>query len=85
MSLLQCTRCGQVGHAAAFCPFFRQEREAHADAALGENVPHMNQVDITIRVNGAIVEQCQREVGWWENQRIEIAVGGINLVLGKAS
>ena len=85
MSLLHCTRCGQLGHASAFCSFFRRERDAHADAQVGDYVPHMNQVDITIRVNGAIVEQCQREVGWWENQSIEIAVGNINFVLGRAS
>ena len=82
---LICSRCDAIGHSAESCPHYRHEREAHADAALGDNVPHISQVDITIRANGAIVEQCQREVGWWENQSIEIAVGNINFVLGRAS
>ena len=85
MSLLRCTRCDQVGHVAAFCPFFRQERDGHADAQLGDNVPHINQVQITISANSVVMEESQREVGWWENQRIEIAVGNINFVLGRAS
>ena len=51
---LICSRCDAIGHSAESCPHYRHEREAHADAALGDNVPHMNQVDITIRVNGAM-------------------------------
>ena len=85
MPLLRCSRCDQVGHAAAFCHFFRRERDAHADAQVGDNVPHMSQVEITISANSVVLQHSQREVGWWENQRIEIAVGGINFVLGKAS
>ena len=85
MALLQCTRCGDVGHDAEHCPFFRRTREAHADAQMGNNVPHMNQVNITIRVDGAIVEQCQRAVGWSYHQRLDISVNNINFVLGKAS
>ena len=81
----QCSRCGRVGHDAELCPFFPRSREAHADAQLGDNVPHMNQVDITIRVDGAIVEQCQRQVGWFYHQRLEISVDNINFVLGSAS
>ena len=85
MASVQCSRCGRVGHDAEHCPFFRRLREAHADAQLGDNVPHMNQVDITIRVDGAIVEQCQRQVGWFYHQRLEISVENINFVLGRAS
>ena len=85
MLLLRCTRCDQLGHAAAFCPFFRQERDGHADTQLGDNVPHINQVQITICANSVVMEESHREVGWWENQRIEIAVGNINFVLGRAS
>ena len=85
MALLQCSRCGDVGHDAEHCPFFRRSREAHADAQLGDNVPHMNQVDITIRVDGASVEQCQREIGWFYNHKIEISVDNINFILGRAS
>ena len=70
MALLQCSRCDAVGHDAEHCPFFRRAREAHADAQVGDNVPHMNQVDITIRVDGASVEQCQREIGWFYNHKI---------------
>ena len=81
----QCDRCGRVGHDAEHCQFFRKSREAHADAQLGDNVPHMNQVDITIRVDGASVEQCQRPVGWFYHQRLEISVENINFVLGRAS
>ena len=85
MPLLRCSRCDQVGHVAAFCPSPRRERDAHADAQVGDNVPHMSQVEITISANSVVLQHSQREVGWWENQRIEIAVGGINFVLGKAS
>ena len=85
MAHWQCTRCGHVGHDAEHCPFFPRAREAHADAQVGDNVAHMNQVDITIRVDGAIVEQCQREVGWFYNHKIEISVNNINFVLGRAS
>ena len=85
MSLLRCTRCDQVGHVAAFCPFFRHERDGHADAQLGDNVPHINQVQIIISANGVVMQESQREVGWWENQSIEVAVGNINFVLGRAS
>ena len=85
MASRPCSRCGRVGHDAEHCPFFPRSREAHADAQLGDNVPHMNQIDITIRVDGAIVEQCQREVGWFYHQRLEISVDNINLVLGRAS
>ena len=85
MSLLRCSRCDQVGHATPDCPFYSRDREAHADAQIGDNVPHMSQVQITISANSHVVEQSQRDVGWWENQRIEIGVGGINFVLGKAS
>ena len=79
MAFLQCTRCGDVGHDAAHCPFFRRTREAHADAQMGDNVPHMNQVNITIRVDGAIVEQWQRAVGWFYHQRLEIPVKTVTL------
>ena len=72
MLLLRCTRCDQVGHAAAFCPFFRQERDGHADAQLGDNVPHINQVQITISANSVVMEESQREVGWWENQPLSV-------------
>ena len=82
---MRCTRCDRAGHAAVNCPFFRQERDGHADAQLGDNVPHVKQVQITISVNEIVMQQSQREVGWWENQRIEIAVGGSNFVLGRAS
>ena len=85
MALLQCTRCGDVGHDAEHCPFFRRTREAHADAQKGDNVRHMNQVNITIRVDGAIVEQCQREIVWFYNHKIEISVGNIHFVLGSAA
>ena len=85
MALLQCPRCGDVGHDAEHCPFFRRSREAHADAQLGDNVPHMNQVNITISADGAVVEQCQRAVGWFYHRRLEILVNNINFVLGKAS
>ena len=66
-------------------PFFRRAREAHADAQVGDNVPHMNQVDITISVDGAIVQRSQREIGWFYNHRIEISVDNVHLVLGSAS
>ena len=85
MALLQCSRCGDVGHDAERCPFFRRAREAHADAQVGDNVPHMNQVDITIRVDGASVEQCQRAIGWFYNHKIEVSVDNIHFVLGRAS
>ena len=81
----QCDRCGRVGHDAEHCPFFRKSREAHADAQLGDNVPHMNQVNITISADGAVVEKCQRAVGWFYHQKLEISVDNINFVLGKAS
>ena len=31
------------------------------------------------------MEQCQRAVGWFYHQRLEISVNNINFVLGKAS
>ena len=85
MALAQCTRCGDVGHDAEHCPFFRRAREAHADAQMGDNVPNMNQTNITICVDGAIVERCQRAVGWFYNHIIEISVENIHFVLGRAS
>ena len=85
MLLLRCTRCDQVGHAAAFCQFFRQERDGHADAQLGDNVPHITQVQITISANSVVMEESQREVGWWEKQVIRIGVDGQTFVLGRAS
>ena len=81
----ECARCGGVGHVAEHCPFFRRTRETHADAQMGDNVPHMNQVNITISADGAVVEQCQRAVGWFYHQKLEISVDNINFVLGKAS
>ena len=70
---------------AAFCPYFRQERDGHADAQLGDNVPHINQVQITITADGVVVDERQRELGWWHNHSIEISVDNINFVLGRAS
>ena len=60
MALLQCSKCDAVGHDAEHCPFLPEAREPHDDAQLGDNVPHMDQVNISICVDGAIVEQCQR-------------------------
>ena len=85
MSLLRCSRCDQVGHTTSDLFFYSRDREAHADAQIGDNVPRMSQVQITISANSVVMEESQREVGWWENQRIEIAVGGSNFVLGRAS
>ena len=61
LALLRCSKCDAVGHDGDHCPFFPEEREPHDDAQLGDTVPHMNQVTITISVDGAIVERCQRE------------------------
>ena len=83
--LLRCSRCDQVGHPATCCRYYSRDRETHAGAQVGDNVPHMSQVGITISANSVVLQHSQREVGWWENQRIEIAVDGINLVLGRAS
>jgi len=85
MALLHCSKCDRVGHDRDHCPFFPEEREPHADAQLGDNVNHMDQVNIAISVDGAIVEQCQREIGWFYNHKIEISVDDIHFVLGKAS
>ena len=77
MSLLRCTRCDRVGHAAAFCPFFRHERDGHADAQLGDNVPHINQVQITITADGVVVDELlheERVVNLREGARREIVM-----------
>ena len=45
--LSRCAACDQLGHDAASCPFFAgRAREAHPDAALGDTVPHMFQMDV---------------------------------------
>ena len=82
---MRCSRCDALGHNAAECPHFRRGREDHADADWGDNVPHLNQMDITISANGEIMQQNRLEVGWWDNHSIEIAVDNIYFVLGRAS
>ena len=74
MALLQSSRCDAVGYDATHCPFFREARGAHVDAQVGDNVPHMNQVDITIRVDGASVDECPREIGWYYNHQFRRGV-----------
>ena len=85
MLFLHCSRCDAVGHSSAACPHFRHPREAHADAQPGDNVPHINETPITITANSVVMDASRREVGWWENRRIEIAVDNLNFVLGRAS
>ena len=51
----------------------------------GDNVQHINQVQIKISANSVVMEESQREVGWWEKQVIQIGVDGQTFVLGRAS
>ena len=50
-----CERCGRAGCSPLLptCPFFGRAREAHADAAPGDNVPHMFQRRVRRAHSGA--------------------------------
>jgi hypothetical protein len=82
---LRCCKCDSKDHDGKHCPFYREEREAHNDAQLGDTVRHMNQVDITISLDGASVQRSQQNIGWFYNHKIEISVDNVHLVLGTAS
>ena len=82
---LRCCKCDSKDHDGKHCPFYRNEREAHNDAQFGDTVRHMNQVDISISLDGAILQRSQQNIGWFYNHKIEISVNNVDFVLGTAS
>ena len=82
---LRCCKCDSKDHDGKHCPSYPNEREAHSDAQFGDTVRHMDQVDITISADGAIVQRSQRKIGWFYKHKIEMSVGNVHLVLGSAS
>ncbi len=81
----RCSRCDKIGHTADACIFFAKEREDHPDAEWGDTTPHLQQTNISITVEGQVVESNQRLPGWWNGKELEISVDNIWFVLGSAS
>ena len=83
--VIECERCGRLGHDGLRCPHFAAPRANHPDAAWGDTVPHMNEITVTITCDDALVERAQRRVNWWDGRRVEINVDDSWFVLGKAN
>ena len=51
-----CASCGRVNCSTdnPHCPFYGRRREPHADAQLGDNVPHMRQMAIEFDADGTV-------------------------------
>ena len=65
-----CHACDRIGcwNANPSCRFFNRSREAHADAQLGDVVPHMRETRITCTADGTLM-QGRLNVRWWERYR----------------
>ena len=71
------------------CPFkiFGGTREQHADAAMGDTVPHIRQVDVRVYADGSeVASGVPRRANWWRQHRhIDVAVDGRVYQMGGAS
>ena len=58
----RCASCDRVNCSIdnPDCPFYGRCREAHADAQLGDNVPHMRQMAIEFNEDGTVTVEGKR-------------------------
>ena len=58
----RCAACDRVNCSSdnPHCPFYRRSREPHADAQLGDNVPHMRQMAIEYEPDGTVEVEGNR-------------------------
>ena len=87
--VLTCRNCGRVGHEDnrhLTWPYYNRDRENHADAAMGDTVPHMSQTNIGLYLDGApLAYGAQRSAQWYEGRKLEIVVDGKSFEFGTAS
>eukprot|EP00973_Karenia_brevis_P033931 4682611-Karenia_brevis.AAC.1 len=64
------------------CLFFNRQRVVHADAQMGDNVPHMKQTNIAIFANKVLQSNGPRlEPNWWTACRsLVIEVDGCSYI-----
>ena len=84
-----CSSCGQLGHADSsdpLCPFHGRARELHPDAAPGDNVPHMGQVDVQVFADGVLQPPGERDPLWYTGRGdVRVVVANRSFTLGYAS
>ena len=86
-----CDRLGHVDETSPECPFFGRRRgeldwaPQHADAALGDAVPHMSETNIRIFADGVEQERSRPRLYWYQHLAVEILVDNSYFGLGRAS
>ena len=84
--MLELWPCRARGQPSSDVAHYNRDRENHADAAMGDTVPHMNQTNIALYPDGApLAHGAQRSANWYEGRKLEIVVDGNSFELGTAS
>ena len=67
------------------CRFYGRPREAHADATMGDVVPHMREIDMKCYADDFQIEG-QQSVNWWDDHNtVFFEIDGLQLHMGHAS
>ena len=85
-----CHACGKTGcwNSSPLCPYakFRGRREDHADASLGDSVPHMREIETRCVADGVSVALRKQEVNWWmKHNAVHFYVNARWFRMGQAS